>query len=380
MENKNQQNENQNLNQNLAENEEPKKKFSLQSLIVPGIIAIILIVFCGIIYYAKVVKPKSDIDDKVGYKAEDYIQLEQYTGFDYEITQDMFDECVSEETDYYDEVSRKAEETDQVEFNYVGYVDGKKDANISMTSIEFVLGEDTTGIYKTFSDAIIGHKAGEKVEVSGVDATELSEDGSDYSDKEVSFTLKIKSVSKLVSEEINDEWVEDGYFDDYGLETADDFYNWCKDYLQEEAKVELWQMVLDNTQMSSYPQEVYDDVVLEFTQDANYYADLFGITADEYLTDFCGYTDETLEEEYINEVKSELAMWYIVKEQGFEATAEEIEEQYEELYLDMDYDSADDMKADYTDEEMEKVVLLGKVQDYVYENSNIIESFVMPNE
>lgn len=380
MENKNQ--ENKDVNQKLNESKTEKKKFSFQVIIVPVIIAVILIAFAGVVYYAKMIKPAKDIDKKVGYNTEDYIQLDKYTGFDYEITQEMFDECVSEETDYYEDVERAAKDTDQIDFNYTGYVDGKKDSNISQKDAEIILGEDATGVFKVFAEAIVGHKAGDTIKdikVDGKDVTELSADESDYSGKNVTFTLKISNVGKYVTEKITDKWVKENYLDEYGLETTSDFYNWCKEYLEDEAKTEVWQKVLDKTTMSSYPQEVYDKVVTEFTEDANYNADQFGITTDEYLKDFYGYTDETLEEEYINEVKSELVMWYIVKKQKFECTKDEIESKYEELYLDMGYETAEEMKAEYTEEEIEEVVLLDKVQNYVYDNSNIKESFKIPD-
>lgn len=378
--------ENQSINQDTmketTQGEAAKKKISLSVFIVPAIIVVILIAFFAVVYYGKVIKPKEDVDKEAGFNVDEYIQLDKYTGFDYEITQDDFDECVKEETDSYEEVKRAAKETDQIDFNYTGYVDGEKDTNITQKEAELIIGQEEINAYKAFSDAIAGHKTGEKVEVTldGADVTELSADGSDYTGTEVTFTLKINSVSKLVSDEVTDKWVKKYYFDDYGLETADDFYQWCKDYILEEAKTEVWQMVVDSANMSGYPQEVYDDIVTEFTQDANYYADYFGISTESYLEDFYGYTDETLEEEYLNEVKSELVMWYIIKKQLLESTDEEVEEKYEELYEEMGYDTAEDMKVDYTTTEITKAVLLDKAQDYVFENSNIKESFTVPSK
>ena len=374
------QNANSDIDYNVEQNEETKKKFSPAVLIMPGIIAIILAVFAGVVYYGKVVKPKKDIDKQAGYKVEDYITLDKYTGFDYEVTQDVFDECVKEETDSYEEVERAAIATDQIEFNYTGYIDGSKIADISQKDAELIVGEDTKGAYKVFSEAIIGKKAGSRfeVEVNGADVNEISLSQQNYTNKKVIFKIKINSVSKLDVEKITDKWVKENYLEDYGLENTKDFYQWCKDYIMDDAKVEVWQKAVDSATMAGYPQEVYDDIVVEFTQNANYYAEQFGITTDQYLKDFCGYTDETLEEEYLNEVKSELVMWYIVKEQRLECTEEDIEAKYEELYLDLGYDNVEGMKADYKKKEMKKAVLLDKAQDYVYDNSNIKENFEVP--
>lgn len=187
-------------------------------------------------------------------------------------------------------------------------------------------------------------------------------------------------MRELVEEEITDDWVKENYFEDYGFENTEDFYNWCEEYILEDVYVELWQKVIDNVKMTGYPQELYDDIVLEFTQNANYYADEWGMTADEYLYDFCGYTDESLEEEYLNQLKSELVMWAIVKKENIEVEDAEIEEKYEELYLELGYETVDDMKEEYTDSEIKEAVLLDKVQEYVYNNSNIKKSYEIPNK
>lgn len=123
---------------------------------------------------------------------------------------------------------------------------------------------------------------------------------------------------------------------------------------------------------------MYDSVKEEFDSDAAYYADSYGITVDEYLYDFSGYTEESLQEEYLNEVKSNLVMWKIVEKENLTASSSEIEDKYEELYADCGYDNVEDMKKDYTDKEIEEAVLLDKAMDVVYDNANITKSYSLP--
>lgn len=130
--------------------------------------------------------------------------------------------------------------------------------------------------------------------------------------------------------------------------------------------------------MNGYPQEMYDSVKEEFDSDAAYYADSYGITVDEYLYDFSGYTEESLQEEYLNEVKSNLVMWKIVEKENLTASSSEIEDKYEELYADCGYDNVEEMKKDYTDKEIEEAVLLDKAMDVVYDNANITKSYSLP--
>ena len=57
-----------------------------------------------------------------------------------------------------------------------------------------------------------------------------------------------------------------------------------------------------------------------------------GISVKEYKKQY-QYTDEKLDEEYTYNVKSELVMWQLVKDLGFEASDDEIEEMYENCLL-----------------------------------------------
>lgn len=378
-ENNNEKNVNTNNDVNVLQ-EEGKKKLSVATIIVPIVIAIILVAFFAVVYWAKVIKPSSDIDKEIGYKVEEQITLGEYTGFDYEITQEQWDECVNEEIQYYEEVERGAKDTDQIDFNFTGYMENKKDSNISQKYAEVIVGEDKSGIYKIFSDAIKGKKAGDKfkIDVDGAEVTAISVDESDYSGKMVTFELKINSVSELIVENVTDEWVKEYYFEEYALETVEDFYQWNKDYIvDEEVRPAIWQMAVDAANMKKYPQELYDDVVEEFLADAQYRAEEWGMTRDEYLYDFCQYTEETLEEEYLNGVKSELVMWAIVKDQRFEVSEAEIEQKYEDTYLDVGCETVEEMKELYTKEEIKEATLLDKVQNFVFDNSNIKESYVI---
>lgn len=364
--------ENKNIG-NTTNQEQKKKKINPAAIIVPVIIIIILAVFAVVVYWAKVIKPKNDIDNEIGYNTEEYIKLGKIEGLEAEITQDEWDECVNEDIEYYEEVDRAAKDTDQIEFNFTGYINGKKTADLTMTEQSLNIGENADDIYKQFSDVFIGKKAGEtvSVEVDGALANDLSMEGKDYTDKKIKFKLKILSVSKLVVDEITDEWVAENYLEDRGVQTAEEFYEWEKEYLIETSvKTTLWKKAVENATMSGYPADLYNDIVAEIDGHIQADSEDQGMTVEEYKN-FFGYTDESLEEEYIYNVKSELVMWQMVKELGLEASAEEIEEMYEKEYEEVNLDSVEAMKELYTVEEMKEAVLLEKAQQYVFDNAKI---------
>ena len=370
-------------NGNPSDNKNEKNGFKFGKIVVPGLIIIILAVIAGVVYYQKKVEPEKELLKEMNYGVSsmkdyfsNYISLGNYKGLTYEITQDMWDESVSDETNEYNTAKKVAEDTDQVEYNLTGYVDDKKDSNITHKDQEVIIGENSKGALKIISDALKGHKSGEEITIEGLNASDFATDGSDYSGKNVKFVAKIKSVRKLYVEKVTDKWVKENYYDDYGLENADDFYKWCKQSLIEDAKAELWSKVLESSVVNKYSETAYQRVIEEVDGDYNYNAEFFGMTTDEYL-EMNGMTEDDMEDEYMNALKSEMVMWAIVEKEGLanKITDEDIQNKWDELYQEGDFESEEDMKSQYTDEEIRQGALMDKAVDWVYDHAKVKFSY-----
>ena len=363
-----------NVNDSIEDNAKTdKKKISPAKLIVPIIIVVILAVFAGVVYWAKVIKPKSDINKEVGYNTEEYIKLGQVKGIEDEISQEEWDENLADETNEYDVVDRAAKETDQVDVDIVAYIDNKKVDDLSMKEASFYIGKNDDAADKKVYDKLIGTKAGQKLslEVSGDEAKELAGSVEDYSGKKVKLEIKVRDVSELVVNKVTDKWVKENLEDLDGVTTAKELYEWEKQYIIESnLKERLWKKVVDNATMSGYPADLYNDIVAELDGHIEAEAKDEGISVKEYKKQY-QYTDEKLDEEYTYNVKSELVMWQLVKDLGFEASDDEIEEMYENEYEEVNLDSVEEMKKLYTKDEMKEAVLLDKAQQYVFDNAKI---------
>ena len=363
-----------NVNDSIEDNAKTdKKKISPAKLIVPIIIVVILAVFAGVVYWAKVIKPKSDINKEVGYNTEEYIKLGQVKGIEDEISQEEWDENLADETNEYDVVDRAAKETDQVDVDIVAYIDNKKVDDLSMKEASFYIGKNDDAADKKVYDKLIGTKAGQKLslEVSGDEAKELAGSVEDYSGKKVKLEIKVRDVSELVVNKVTDKWVKENLEDLYGVTTAKELYEWEKQYIIESnLKERLWKKVVDNATMIGYPADLYNDIVAELDGHIEAEAKDEGISVKEYKKQY-QYTDEKLDEEYTYNVKSELVMWQLVKDLGFEASDDEIEEMYENEYEEVNLDSVEEMKKLYTKDEMKEAVLLDKAQQYVFDNAKI---------
>lgn len=363
-----------NVNDSIEDNAKTdKKKISPAKLIVPIIIVVILAVFAGVVYWAKVIKPKSDINKEVGYNTEEYIKLGQVKGIEDEISQEEWDENLADETNEYDVVDRAAKETDQVDVDIVAYIDNKKVDDLSMKEASFYIGKNDDAADKKVYNKLIGTKAGQKLslEVSGDEAKELAGSVEDYSGKKVKLEIKVRDVSELVVNKVTDKWVKENLEDLYGVTTAKELYEWEKQYIIESnLKERLWKKVVDNATMSGYPADLYNDIVAELDGHIEAEAKDEGISVKEYKKQY-QYTDEKLDEEYTYNVKSELVMWQLVKDLGLEASDDEIEEMYENEYEEVNLDSVEEMKKLYTKDEMKEAVLLDKAQQYVFDNAKI---------
>lgn len=365
--------------ENLKENKIEEKKFDLTKLIVPAIIAVIIIVFAVVVYWAKSVKPKADIDKELGFKTEDYISVGDVTGLDYEVTQEQWDECVSEDTNYYYEVERASKDTDQVDFDYTAFIDGKKVKDLSMEEQSIVIGsENNSGIYKLFSDEMKNHKKGDKIIINlkdGKEANILSSEEADYSGKKIKYELKIVNVNKLVVNQITDKWVKEEYLEERGVANVKEFYEWEKEYIKEEiVKPALWNKAIEKVNLKAIPAEFQQQVIDTMDADTAAEAEFAGVSVEEYKK-MNGLTDEKIQENYNIELKSELLLWQLVKDLKLTATKEEIEEEYENSYAEANLDSAEEMKENYSEKEIKELVLLNKAQDYVFKNAKVKYSY-----
>ena len=68
------------------------------------------------------------------------------------------------------------------------------------------------------------------------------------------------------------------------------------------------------------------------------------MTTDEYL-EINGMTEDDMEDEYMNALKSEMVMWAIVEKEGLanKITDEDIQNKWDELYQEGDFESEEDI-------------------------------------
>ncbi len=230
-------------------------------------------------------------------------------------------------------VERAAESGDTVRIDYEGYVDGVAFGGGSGTDFSIKIGSGT--FIPGFEDQLIGHVPGDEFDVT----VTFPEDyhAEDLAGKEAVFKTKVHEVKVEILPELDDEFAKDvSEFDTLAELKEDTRKNLLTarehnaDSVYESAVLEkLSECVVDEI-----PEVMYENAIDNMINDFGYRMEQQGITMDNYLK-ITGSTAEDFRGQFrdraVSQVKISLALSALAKEQGYEATEEEIEEGYNKL-------------------------------------------------
>ena len=263
---------------------------------------------------------------------------------------------------------RAAELGDDVVIDFEGFKDdvafegGKaEDFNLSLGSGQFIPG---------FEEAIVGHNAGEQFDINVTFPEE-------YQVKELAgapavFKINLKSISKKELPELDDDMIKDAT----EFETVDEYKADVKKKLEEaaekaaDAQVEnkLFDKVVENM-TAEIPQVMFDNRVNEMINELAQRLQPQGITLDLYLQ-YTGQTMDTLRKAYMEQaekqVKLRLALEQVVKNEGIEASEEEVNEEFNKLSETYKMD-VEQIKNYIRAEDLAKDIAVGKAVDMIKE-------------
>ncbi|MBR4206739.1 MAG: FKBP-type peptidyl-prolyl cis-trans isomerase [Clostridia bacterium] len=240
-------------------------------------------------------------------------------------------DAMLESYSYYPEITdRPVEEGDTVLADYSGYLDGEPFAGGTAQN-QKIVAQGGTGYINGFAEAFIGRMPdGEEFSFN---VTFPENYGSDeLNGQEVTFVCRVHAIvaTELVVPELNDEFVT-SHFAYANVEEFNKAYRenvqWRKNYYVDGAMYsELWEQVLQRSEVLMYPEEEVERVYRENRAQYEYYAQYFQVDYDTLLQAYYGITDEDVREESKGFVKEDLVMYACVKELGIEPTEEEYRE------------------------------------------------------
>ena len=308
------------------------------------------------------------------YDPFEYVTLGAYTGLTADIVKtEVTDEDVelqietdleefSEEKDKED----AAEEEDYAVISYTVKVDGTEEEDLAVDDTEIVLGWGDAG--EEIENAVIGHKAGEKVQAS----MELDESfGEDNEGKTGEFDISIGRVYTFVTPELTDEFVKENL--DY--DTVDAYKEGVKKNLaadmtmssRQEAGENLLSQVTAASECKGYPEDLYESVSRSTEEMYESYAAMFGAEREDLIS------DEDLEKAVKDEVNAAMVLKALARKENVELSEEEYKKYLEDNCSEYGFESAEELEEAYGEKELRDEAAREKVLAWLLDNNQLNE-------
>lgn len=311
---------------------------------------------------------------------EKCVTLGEYKGIKLEKTiQEVTDQDIESEIqtaleNYPVEVSRRVEEGDTVDIDYVGRIDGE----------EFEGGSDQGALLKIgsgqfiegFEDGLIGASKGE---TRTLDLTFPDNYNQELSGKAVEFTVTVNAV-KAPLEEATDEWVAaniEGYYtiDEYkaGIRSEQEENN--EQAANEQVRYTAWTIVVDNCTINEYPDTLVEMGKRLYTQQAETYAQYAGMELDDFI-ESSGISQEEFDEnaeEYGKDVAAQaLVNQAICNAEGFAIGDEGYQEELNKILSEYGY-TEEELISAYGQDNVEQTIMMNRVTQLILDNAVIEE-------
>lgn len=314
-------------------------------------------------------------------KYSEYVKLCDYKGVEatkvtFDITDEEIEEAVNAgmyEFVTYDPVEdRGAEIGDYANIDYVATIDGKENDDYSGEGEDIVIGEGY--IYPEVEDALKGMKTGEKKTVE----VELTEDYADEDEigKKATVEVTLNEISVEKFPDYNDSFVKENLNYDsvaaYEESVKQDLIEEKSEEYKYVAIGEIIDFLLNNSEFNGYPDELYKKCKEDYENNNEYNASMYGMEIDEYM-DLFGLDEETVKQEILDSVNTELIIGAIAQAEKIECSKDEITKFVEDVYEDYEYESPEEFLEDYSEEEVGYEIVYEKVLDFLYENAKYIE-------
>lgn len=303
------------------------------------------------------------------------VEVKDYKGIEVEkVVNPVTDEDINKQLDALREKNvtvetvddRAAENGDDVVIDFEGFKDdvafegGKaEDFTLSLGSGQFIPG---------FEDQIVGHNAGEEFDINVTFPEE-------YQVKELAgapavFKIKLKSISKKVMPELDDDMVKDSTefdtVDEYKADVKKNLEEANEKHADSEVEAKIFDKVIENM-TAEIPQVMFDNRVNEMISELEQRLAPQGISLDLYMQ-YTGQTIDTVKKAYAEQaekqVKLRLALEKIAKLENIEVTEDELKAEFDKLAEAYKLD-VDQIKQFIHDDDLKKDIAVGKAVDLI---------------
>ena len=220
---------------------------------------------------------------------------------------------------------------DYIEMEYTGYMEGETFEGGTSDKATIYLDIENRGYIAGFADGLIGVKPGDTVELNLVFPENYYDD---ISGKPVTFKVKVHGVCRLAKNDESASKLSNGKY-----KSMDAYREYLREYLRtisdynalSEVSSELWNQVLERSEVLEYPEKQYQYYYALLTNDYIAAANQAGKDYDAYLAEN-GITPEKIDEAIKGYIKTELLVNGIATAENMTVTEEEYDEYVNRYY------------------------------------------------
>lgn len=359
-----------------------------KGLIYPITILIIAALLVGAIVYSRHKHPKSKekFDNKNGYNVDDYIELGKYKGLEgtqekVYITDEDVDSEIENELSEEVEVTEALKKGDFVNLNLTVKIDGQEVAELGESDYDFCIGDED--YCSELDSSLLGKKKGDAYTFKVADAANITSsnyEGDEYNGKEAEVYATINSAYNYIEHELTDEYVKEKF----DANSVDEYKKSVKEKLEKDSekdnayamKEELFNKVVEDSKMKSYPEDLYDEVSEDAYSSLQEEASQWDMELEDFLKQFYDMKedqklDDFLKKYYEEQIKNELVLKAICKAENLEVTDDVYKKYIDEYVADYEYDSVESFEKDYTKDEIKESMVYDLVYDFLAENATV---------
>ena len=331
-----------------------------------------------------------------GELSNDYVTVTQYKGLEVpqptpaeEVTDEQVEQVIqsnlSASSTQEEITDRAAQEGDVVNIDYTGSIDGEVFDGGSAEGADLELGSGSfigaTDDYAGFEEQIEGHNIGDEFDIT-VQFPDPYDRNPDMSGAVADFHIVLNSISKTVTPELTDEWVQ-GISED--SKTVDEYREEIRSQIEENAQAsveaELENSVqtalMENVEVKEYPEERVEELTQQMTDYYTQLAGMYGMELGEFVETYLQTTEEDfnsqIEESVRQGVALEEALKLIAEKQRLEPSDEEYEEAIAEYAEEAGVDDVETYTEQVGEDEAKLAVLRDKVTEYLVDQCIQVE-------
>ncbi len=331
-----------------------------------------------------------DVNYKMDYLSEDltqYIKLGEYKGlkvsaYTYEITDAVIEEelelFLEEYADYEHITDRKTAEGDTIVVDYTGLLDGVAFSGGSATNTEITLDQENNGYIPGFIDGMYDVMPGNTVEYEVTFPADYGVET--LNGQTVIFRVKVEYIlGDYVVPELTDEFVTTT-LSETGCGSVSEFMLYFKGYVNDQRKSEvkeqvtdtLLEMLTENSELISLPEESVESRYWYIRQTYENYANTYDMEYSEFLETYVGMTDADIRQDAEKFIFEDLIIYSVIQAEGLELTEEEYAQGLAD-YAEANKTTAEEFEEYYTKDVIWDALQYRKMIDFVFENAEVEE-------